>query len=154
MSAAKPLDLLIEQSRKVRDQAGRSLADERRGETQAAARLHTLTEYRGEYAQRLQAAMNQGIDAASLANYQRFIHSLDAAIEQAREALRHQGDRVSASQQNWRQSQRRLSSYDTLATRRAARAHQERERYEQRQSDEQTQNTLARQHREGHRHDA
>lgn len=154
MSSATPLDLLIEQSREARDHAGRSLADERRGETQAADQLETLTAYRDEYSQRLQAAMNAGIDAASLANYQGFIRSLDDAIERARQALRDQGERVSASRQHWQQSQRQLSSYDTLAARRAGRERQEEHRQERRNNDEQSNNVLARQRLNANRHDA
>ncbi|WP_101675903.1 flagellar export protein FliJ [Alloalcanivorax mobilis] len=151
MSASTPLDLLIEQSRKARDHAGRSLADERRGEARAAAQLDTLHQYRGEYCRRLQDAMNNGIDAASLANYQGFIRSLDDAIERARAALADQGERVSASQHHWQQQQHRLSSYDTLATRRSRQQRQAQERQEQRHNDEQTNNTLARQRLEKHR---
>ncbi|MEP4371271.1 MAG: flagellar export protein FliJ, partial [Alloalcanivorax venustensis] len=62
MNASNPLDTLIEQSRKARDHAGRSLADDRRGQAQSAAQLDALRRYRHEYCRRLQDAMSRGID--------------------------------------------------------------------------------------------
>jgi len=139
-----PLDLLIDQSRRARDSAGRLLADERRGQEQTAAQLETLQRYRREYCQQLQEAMGRGISAAALDDYNRFIRSLDSAIARARETLDQQEERVSASREHWRQRQRQLSSFDTLAARRAESERQQGERRERRQSDEMTQNILAR----------
>ncbi|MCU5788742.1 flagellar FliJ family protein, partial [Alloalcanivorax marinus] len=92
MTASTPLDTLIDKSRDARDQAGRLLADERRGEAQSAAQLRALEQYRADYGRQLQDAMNAGIDAARLDDYRRFIRSLDDAIEQARRALAQQGE--------------------------------------------------------------
>jgi flagellar protein FliJ len=144
MNASNPLDTLIEQSRKARDQAGRSLADDRRGQAQSAAQLDALRRYRQEYCRRLQDAMGRGIDAATLANYRRFIRSLDDAIDAALRALDQQQEKVAASQQHWKQRQRQLSSYDTLASRRAEQARQQEQRRERRDNDEQTNNAIAR----------
>ena len=106
MNASNPLDTLIEQSRKARDHAGRNLADDRRGQAQSAAQLDALRRYRHEYCRRLQDAMSRGIDAATLANYRRFIRSLDDAIDKALQALDQQQEKVAASQQHWQQRQR------------------------------------------------
>ncbi|MCC4310038.1 flagellar export protein FliJ [Alcanivorax marinus] len=144
MTASTPLDTLIDKSRDARDQAGRLLADERRGEAQSAAQLRALEQYRADYGRQLQDAMNAGIDAARLGDYRRFIRSLDDAIEQARRALAQQGERVAASRDQWQQRQRQLSSYDTLAQRRAAQARHQEQRREQRASDETNNNAVAR----------
>lgn len=144
MRTTNPLDTLIEQSRKARDQAGRTLADDRNSEQQAALQLDTLQEYRREYQRKLQDALVQGVNVTSLHNYQRFIYSLDHAIDNAGNNLRQHNDKVDSSKQSWRQRQKRLSSYDTLADRRATRQRQHEAKQEQRQTDELSNNNQAR----------
>lgn len=136
MKSANPLDTLIEESRKARDQAGQTLARDRQGQQQAALQLDTLQRYRQEYRGRLQGALERGLDAITLDNYRRFILSLDDAIDRAGENLQQHGRQVSASQQDWRERQTRLASYDTLASRRARREQQQQTRREQRHNDE------------------
>ncbi len=113
-----------------------------------AAELDALRRYRQEYCRRLQDAMSRGIDAATLANYRRFIRSLDDAIDTALRALDQQDEKVAASQQHWQQRQRQLSSYDTLAERRAAQQRQREQRRELRDNDELTNNAMARRSRQ------
>ncbi|SFC62185.1 flagellar FliJ protein [Microbulbifer thermotolerans] len=144
MKASDPLNTLIDQSRKARDAAGRLLAEEQRGGETTAAQLKTLQEYRREYCQRLQEAMARGISSAALDDYNRFIRSLDGAIARAQAALDQQQERIAASRDHWRQRQRQLSSYNTLAARRTERERQQEQRRERLQSDEITQNILAR----------
>lgn len=140
-----PLDALIEESRKARDRAGRTLADDRRTQHQAAQQLDTLTHYKQEYRRRLHDALMDGMDVGLLNNYQSFIHSLDDAIGCAGARLQQHSNKVSISQQQWRQEQKQLSSYDTLASRRIAREQLKQLRQEQRRSDEATNNAQARQ---------
>ncbi|RTR04401.1 flagellar export protein FliJ [Halomonas nitroreducens] len=131
-----PLDNLTELAREARDQAGQRLAGERRTAAQIIDQLESLQRYRQEYAQKLQAAMRAGIDPASMHNYQRFLASLDDALERARQALAAQQQRVDQSQRHWRQEQRKLSSYDTLAERRAQAQRRAEQRREQRVNDD------------------
>ncbi|GGX78098.1 hypothetical protein GCM10007160_01660 [Litchfieldella qijiaojingensis] len=145
MNRQQPLDTLIDLAREARDNAGQALATDRRSRQQVEVQIETLGRYRLEYAQRLQQAMFDGIDPATMHNYQAFLRSLDAALERARRALDEQQQRVQASQQHWQQQQRKLSSYDTLATRRAEQASRRESRREMRHSDEITNNTLLRQ---------
>ncbi|MGM1052617.1 MAG: flagellar export protein FliJ [Pseudomonadota bacterium] len=141
---ASPLDTLIELARSDRDQAGQALASERQNKRQVADQLESLSQYRLEYAQRLQQAMHQGIDPASMRNYQQFLDSLDAALARARDALVSQQQRVDQRQDQWQQEQRKLSSYDTLASRRQADQRRHEARQEQRLSDEMVNGRLAR----------
>lgn len=131
-----PLDNLTELAREARDQAGQRLAGERRTAAQIVEQLESLQRYRQEYACKLQAAMREGIDPASMHNYQRFLASLDDALERARQALAAQQQRVDQSQRHWQQEQRKLSSYDTLAERRAKAQRQAEQRREQRANDD------------------
>lgn len=138
------LDTLIELARGDRDQAGQALAGERQNERQVVGQLESLSQYRLEYAQRLQQAMQEGIDPASMRNYQQFLDSLDTALARAREALAAQQQRVGQRQAQWQQEQRKLSSYDTLASRRQADQRRQEARQEQRLSDEMVNGRLAR----------
>ena len=81
------LDMLTDLARDARDQAGKLLAQERQTQQQTEAQLQSLNRYRVEYAERLQHAMRDGIDPATMYNYQQFLASLDAALVRARQAL-------------------------------------------------------------------
>ncbi|WP_104201974.1 flagellar export protein FliJ [Billgrantia saliphila] len=148
MSASSQLAMLSDLARDARDQAGQMLAGERQSERQVAAQLESLNRYRLEYAERLQQAMRDGIDPASMHNYQQFLASLDAALQRAREALNAQQRRVQQSQQQWQQEQKRLSAFDTLASRREAEHQRQESRREQRTSDEMAAGRLLRQRTE------
>lgn len=117
---ARPLETLIELAREARNKAGQLLASERDNQRQLNDQLELLKRYRGEYAEQLQVRMDQGIDLASLQDYQTFLASVDHAIARAREGLEAQQRTMIRYQEQWQQRQRRLSSYDTLASRRAA----------------------------------
>lgn len=153
MNQRHPLDTLIGLARESRDNAGLTLANERRSQQHTVAQVEALGRYRLEYAQRLQDAMHGGIDPATMHNYQQFLRSLDAAIERAKLALDEQEKRVANSQRHWQHEQRKLSSYDTLVSRREAQARQHAARHEQRINDEMSANSLARRRRE-HQHDS
>lgn len=145
MSAnSSPLDTLIELARGSRDQAGQALAQEHQSEQQVAGQLESLKQYRLEYAQQLQQAMREGIDPATMRNYQQFLDSLDSALDRARQALETQQQRVGQRRAQWQQEQRKLSSYDTLATRRQEQQQRREARQELRLSDELVNGRLAR----------
>ena len=139
------LDMLTDLARDARDQAGKLLAQERQTQQQTEAQLQSLNRYRVEYAERLQHAMRDGIDPATMYNYQQFLASLDAALVRARQALTAQQKRVQQSQQHWQQEQRKLSSYDTLASRRLLEEHRRQARYEQKETDDFVTSRVARQ---------
>ncbi|WP_444677449.1 flagellar export protein FliJ [Halomonas sp. E19] len=145
MSATSQLAMLCELARDARDQAGQALAGARQSESQVAAQLESLNRYRLEYAERLQHAMRDGIDPASMHNYHQFLASLDAALARAREALNAQQQRVQQSRQQWQEEQKRLSAFDTLSTRRSAELLRQEGRREQRISDEMAAGRLLRQ---------
>ncbi len=63
------LEMLTDLARGARDQAGKVLAQERQTEQQTTAQLQSLLSYRAEYAERLQKAMRDGIDPATMYNY-------------------------------------------------------------------------------------
>lgn len=140
-----PLDTLIELARDARDQAGQNLASEQRTSSQVSQQLESLHRYRQEYAEKLNAAMRNGIDPATMRNYQQFLASLDDALVRARQALDAQQQRVARTRQQWQQQQQRLSSYDTLAERREVTRRRDEQRREQHVSDDLANNRLVRQ---------
>ncbi|MFG6158744.1 flagellar export protein FliJ [Halomonas sp. 1390] len=139
------LDTLVELAREARDQAGQNLAGEQRTASQVSEQLTALHRYRQEYADKLNAAMRDGIDPATMRNYQQFLASLDDALARARQALAAQQQRVERTRQHWQQQQQRLSSYDTLAERREAVRRRDEQRREQHVSDDLVNNRLVRQ---------
>jgi len=153
MKHANPLDTLIEQSRQARDRAGKQLAEDRSRERSADRQLDTLRQYKSEYQSRMRQAMAAGIDVVTLDNFHRFIGSLDDAIVHADDQLTDSRHRVDASRNQWQQKQRKLSSYDTLAQRRAARRREQEKRHEQRRSDDINTTAQARKQCARDRHD-
>jgi len=142
-NATSQLDMLTHLAKDARDQAGQLLAKERQTEQQTQAQLQALHQYRSEYSERLQAAMRKGIDPASMYNYQQFLASLDDALARAKQALVEQEQRVNKTQEQWRQEQRKLSSYDTLASRRQLDAQRQENRQEQKTNDDLVTSRLA-----------
>jgi len=136
MARHSALDTLIELTRTALDDAARLLASERRTQLQIQQQLQILQQYRLEYGQRMQEAMYQGIDPASLLNYRAFLGSLDSAIERATRSMHSQQQKVDNSQRVWQEQRRKLNSYDTLVERRQQTALLQASRREQRVSDE------------------
>lgn len=136
MSRTSALDTLIELTREAVDNAGRNLAGARRNQQQAQAQLDTLQHYRQEYSLRLQQAMQEGMEPASLLNYQAFLRSLDDAIDRALQSLGEQARQVGQHQQHWLEQQRKLNSYDTLINRRVQAEQLRDSRSDQRLTDE------------------
>lgn len=142
-SSTSQLDMLAHLAKDARDQVGQLLAKERQTEQQTQAQLQALHRYRSEYSERLQTAMRKGIDPASMYNYQQFLASLDDALARARKALAEQEQRVNKTQEQWRLEQRKVSSYDTLASRRQLEAQRQDNRQEQKTNDDLVTSRLA-----------
>lgn len=141
---SRPLETLTELAREARNKAGQLLASERDNQRQLNEQLELLNRYRSEYAEQLEIRMDQGISLASLQDYQNFLASLDHAIDRARESLEAQRRTVGRYQEQWQQRQRSLSSYDTLASRRAADQLTREARAEMRLQDETSTNVYVR----------
>ncbi len=142
--SSRTLATLIEMAREARDQAAQLLANDMRSGHELASRIEILQRYRNEYNTRLVDAMTKGIDLATLRDYQGFLASLDGAIANAQGKLTRQREKESQSRQQWIDQQRQVSSFDTLANRRALIKMREEQRLELRLNDEQTNNKYAR----------
>ncbi|MBV7486321.1 flagellar export protein FliJ [Bordetella sp. BOR01] len=136
MPSQLPLDTLIGLAKESSDEAARVLGRLNAERNHAEQQLSMLQDYRQDYLERLQAAMQSGMSAADCHNYQRFIGTLDDAIGQQTAVLRQADTHLTHGRTHWQQQQRRLNSFDALAEReRRALAVQEARR-EQRASDE------------------
>jgi flagellar export protein FliJ len=145
MPSKLPLDTLIEMARDSTDKAARVLGELSAQRQHAARQLEMLREYRQDYLQRLQSALQSGLSAADCHNYQRFIATLDEAIAQQLVALERADAQLADGRLAWQREKRRLSSFDTLLGR-EQRAQAVRDmRREQRANDEYS-NRLTRRH--------
>jgi len=133
MANRLPLQTLIDLARSDVDEAARELARLNNQRDSAERQLTMLRDYRQDYLEKLQSAMQTGLAAADCHNYQRFIATLDDAIAQQADVLRHVEQQAQAGRERWQQTQRKLNSFETLQTRAQARTAARRE---QRANDE------------------
>jgi flagellar FliJ protein len=74
--------------------------------------------------------------AGNMRNFQAFIDTLDAAIEQQRKLLHAANARVEAAKPDWQRHKQKLGSYEVLQARGEAVEAQQTARREQRDADE------------------
>lgn len=117
MTKSLPLDTLIELAQSQTDKATRRLGQLQAAQTSAAGKLDMLLQYRKEYIDQLQTQLRTGVAAAELRNFQHFIDTLDAAVEQQRAVTLQADSQLASGRSDWQHSKRRLTSFDTLADR-------------------------------------
>jgi flagellar FliJ protein len=136
MPSQLPLDTLIGLAKDHTDEAARRLGSLHAARNNAEQQLTMLHDYRSDYLQRLQDAMMSGMSAADCHNYQRFIGTLDDAIDQQRAVLEQAATHLEEGKSHWREERRKLSSFDALAQRQQQLQAREDARREQRLNDE------------------
>lgn len=136
MPSQLPLDTLIGLAKESTDDAARALGRLNAERNHAEKQLSMLQDYRQDYLQRLQNAMQSGMSAADCHNYQRFIGTLDDAISQQTAVLRQADTHLAHGRVHWQQQQRRLNSFDALADRERRALAVAESRREQRANDE------------------
>jgi len=136
MPPDSPVNTLLELARDASDEAARTLGRCNRQREDAAQQLKQLRDYRQDYLEKLQAAMQAGLPATDCRNYQRFITTLDAAIAQQAQVLVDADRQLAAGRGHWRATQRKVNAFATLQTRAQAAYAQVLARREQRASDE------------------
>ena len=117
MNNHNSLEILRDKAKEELDQAAIRLGQVRQSQQSAKTQLEQLQQYEREYRQKLQNGMTQGMAAASWYNYQQFIITLEAAIDQHRKLLMQWGQRVQQAIQLWQTKQQRLNALSTLHTR-------------------------------------
>jgi flagellar protein FliJ len=131
-----PIKTLIGLAQDDVDAAAQRLGRAQREASEVQAQLDALVRYRDEYHARFNATAQSGMPAGNMRNFQAFIDTLDAAIEQQRRLLQAAYARVEAAKPEWQRHKQKLGSYEVLAARGDAAEAQQSARREQRDADE------------------
>jgi flagellar FliJ protein len=136
MAETSPLQMLIELAQDDLDAAAQRLGRAQRERNDVEAQLNALIEYRNEYYLRFTKSAQLGMAAGNMRNFQAFIDTLDAAIEQQRRQLANATAKVDAAKPDWQKQKQKLGSYEVLQARGEAAEALKATRREQRDSDE------------------
>jgi flagellar FliJ protein len=131
-----PIKTLIERAEDDVDAAARQLGRAQRERADVEAQLESLIRYRDEYYVSFSTSARSGMPAGNWRNFQAFIDTLDAAIEQQRRMLAAASTRVEAAKPEWQRNKQKLGSYEVLLARGQAAEARVAARREQRESDE------------------
>jgi flagellar protein FliJ len=131
-----PIKTLIGLAQDDVDAAAQRLGRVQREASEVQAQLDALVRYRDEYHTRFTASAQSGMPAGNMRNFQAFIDTLDAAIEQQRKLLNAANARVEAAKPEWQRHKQKLGSYEVLQARGDAAEAQQVARREQRDADE------------------
>ncbi len=130
----RTLQQLIEQARRLRDDAATRMAGAHRDADKAQQTLDTLSAYLGEHLRR--AATRSHADPVLLSLSERFTRKLDVAIVEQTGVRDTLDDATARRRSELIGHQRRLLAFETLQARRDAALAHRRGRAEQRQTDE------------------
>ncbi|HTH62474.1 MAG TPA: flagellar export protein FliJ [Paraburkholderia sp.] len=136
MTKHSPLTTLIGLAQDDVDAATQRLGRLTRERDDVEQQLQALITYREEYHTRFTEAAREGLAAGNARNFQAFIDTLDAAIEQQRKLLEQADARLEAAKPEWRRHKQKLGSYEVLQARGDAVEARKTARREQRDSDE------------------
>jgi flagellar FliJ protein len=131
-----PIKTLIDLAQNDVDAAAKQLGRAHRERSDVQAQLEALVRYRDEYHANFSASAQSGMPAGNWRNFQAFIDTLDAAIEQQRRLLTTATSRVEAAKPEWQRQKQKLGSYEVLQARGDAAEAQLAARREQRDADE------------------
>ena len=118
-----PIKTLIDLAQTDVDAAAKQLGRAQRERADVEAQLDSLVRYRDEYHANFSASAQAGMPAGSWRNFQAFIDTLDAAIEQQRRLLATATSRVEAAKPEWQRQKQKLGSYEVLQARGEDAAH-------------------------------
>lgn len=138
MASPFSLQPLLEIMQERSDEATRRLGQLIAAEQNQKNRLQLLENYRAEYAQKMNDAVQAGISPLLLNNYREFLGRIDEALAQQRETLARSENDTRNGQEQWRQQNRQLKAIDTLAQR-----HDARERHAEGRRDQKTQDEFS-----------
>jgi flagellar FliJ protein len=137
-----PIKTLIGLAQDDVDAAAQRLGRAQREASDAQAQLDALVHYRDEYHARFTNSAQAGMPAGNMRNFQAFIDTLDAAIEQQRKLVHAANGRVEMAKPEWQRNKQKLGSYEVLQARGDAAEARQQVRREQRDSDEHAARTL------------
>jgi flagellar protein FliJ len=118
------------------DAATQKLGRVQRERSDIEKQLDALITYRDEYHARFTESARSGMAAGNVRNFQAFIDTLDAAIDQQRRILEQATARVEAAKPEWQRTKQKLGSYEVLQARHDEVQARKDARREQRDADE------------------
>jgi flagellar FliJ protein len=136
MASQSQLDTLIELARIASDEAAKRLGAALRVTKENEEKLDMLSGYRGDYAERFDAAMAAGMTPMAYRNFQAFLDKLDNAIKGQQQVLLQARQRSERERSNWQDSERKRMSYTTLSNRAQQQAQQVEAKRDQKLMDE------------------
>lgn len=131
-----PIKTLIGLAQDDVDAAAQRLGRAQRERNDAQAQLDALIQYRDEYHARFTESARDGMPAGNMRNFQAFIDTLDAAIQQQRNLVVAADARVEAAKPDWQRQKQKLGSYEVLQARGEAAEAKVVAKREQRDADE------------------
>ncbi|HKU00029.1 MAG TPA: flagellar export protein FliJ [Paraburkholderia sp.] len=136
MTKQTALQTLIGLAQDDVDAATQRLGRVQRERAEIEKQLKALIDYRDEYHARFTESARAGMAAGNVRNFQAFIDTLDAAIDQQRRMLEQATQRVEAAKPDWQRSKQKLGSYEVLQSRHDEVEARKDARREQRDTDE------------------
>ncbi|WP_027816079.1 flagellar export protein FliJ [Paraburkholderia bannensis] len=136
MTQQTALQTLIGLAQDDVDAATQRLGRVQRERGEVEQQLKALIDYREEYHVRFTESARAGMAAGNVRNFQAFIDTLDAAIEQQRRMLDQATQRVEAAKPEWARTKQKLGSYEVLQSRQDAVQARKEAKRDQRDSDE------------------
>jgi flagellar FliJ protein len=136
MASQSQLDTLIELARTASDETAKRLGAALRVTQDNEEKLQMLHGYRGDYAERFDLAMANGMTPMAYRNFQAFLDKLDNAVAGQQQVLLQARQRSERERSNWQDSERKRMSYTTLSNRAQQQAQQLEAKRDQKLMDE------------------
>lgn len=140
MTAAFPLQALLDLSKTRLEDATRTLGELMAKEAEGDRKLAMLKEYRNEYQARFEEAARAGLTPETWRNYSAFILRIDEAIHLQEDQVNRARQLTAAGKQKWMHERNRAKAFDTLHDRHLAAELRRQNKAEQKQADEHTAN--------------
>lgn len=134
----KPFSLqpLVNLAEHQNESATRKLGQLNKQQQSAEQKLDTLREYRKDYQNKLQKAIQNGISPTELRNFEHFIRKIDDAINQQLKIVEQSKASAKTGHNEFNTTQRKLKSLDTLKQRHIETQRRAAEKSEQKALDE------------------
>ena len=104
--------------------------------SESGQKRDVLANYRDEYRARLDSAVMRGAPLDEVRNFRAFLDKLDEAIRQQENEVTFWTTQINCARDQWQSEQRSLTSFNTIAARRASTAQVAAARRDQKQQDE------------------
>jgi len=136
---AKRLQPVIQQAKKLEQEAAAKLAQCQRELSQQQAQYTALLSYQADYQRQWQQLGRQGQSAQTLQDYRRFLDQLQNALDAQQKRIEQSQQQVQSAQNHWQQQHSRSEALLKLQSRYQSEQQQRDNKREQRLQDEWTQ---------------